>query len=77
MKAADLIAGKYRYDIMAATILGQGKNCWQAEIDASTELVDFLRFNVMYAEELYKQQPAKNSPGIWKYAPLPFGIAEV
>lgn len=53
---------------MAATILGQGKNAWQAEIDASTELVDFLRFNVLYAEELYKQQPAKNAPGVWKYA---------
>jgi len=53
---------------MAATILGQGKNAWQAEIDASTELVDFLRFNVLYAEDLYKQQPAKNAPGVWKYA---------
>ncbi|KAG0133580.1 Aldehyde/histidinol dehydrogenase [Tuber indicum] len=73
LKAAELIAGKYRPDIMAATILGQGKNTWQAEIDASTELVDFLRFNVLYAEELYKQQPAKNSPGVWnrvEYRPL-------
>ena len=43
LKAADLIAGKYRYEIMAATILGQGKNAWQAEIDAAAELVDFLR----------------------------------
>ncbi|CAZ81355.1 unnamed protein product [Tuber melanosporum] len=73
LKAAELIAGKYRPAIMAATILGQGKNTWQAEIDASTELVDFLRFNVLYAEELYKQQPAKNSPGVWnrvEYRPL-------
>lgn len=67
LKAADLIAGKYRYDVMAATILGQGKNAWQAEIDAAAELVDFLRFNVVYAEELYAQQPPKNSPGVWKY----------
>lgn len=43
LKAADLIAGKYRYDIMAATMVGQGKNAWQAEIDAAAELADFLR----------------------------------
>lgn len=43
LKAADLISGKYRYDIMATTMLGQGKNAWQAEIDAAAELVDFLR----------------------------------
>ena len=43
LKAADLISGKYRYKIMAATILGQGKNAWQAEIDAAAELCDFLR----------------------------------
>ena len=73
LKAADLIAGKYRYDIMAATMLGQGKNAWQAEIDSAAELVDFLRFNVQYAEELYAQQPAHNSPGVWnrvEYRPL-------
>lgn len=58
---------------MATTILGQGKNAWQAEIDAAAELVDFLRFNVQYAEELYVQQPAHNSPGLWnrtEYRPL-------
>jgi delta 1-pyrroline-5-carboxylate dehydrogenase len=44
LKAADLISGKYRYDVMAATILGQGKNVWQAEIDAAAELCDFLRY---------------------------------
>ncbi|TVY27453.1 Delta-1-pyrroline-5-carboxylate dehydrogenase, mitochondrial [Lachnellula hyalina] len=73
LKAADLIAGKYRYEIMAATMLGQGKNAWQAEIDAAAELVDFLRFNVQFAEELYAQQPAHNSPGVWnrvEYRPL-------
>ncbi|KAI4870533.1 delta-1-pyrroline-5-carboxylate dehydrogenase 1 [Hypoxylon rubiginosum] len=73
LKAADLISTKYRYEIMATTILGQGKNAWQAEIDAAAELVDFLRFNVQYAEELYVQQPAHNSPGLWnrtEYRPL-------
>ncbi|KAI9839958.1 MAG: hypothetical protein M1819_000150 [Sarea resinae] len=73
LKAADLISGKYRYEIMAATMLGQGKNAWQAEIDAAAELSDFLRFNVQYAEELYAQQPAHNSPGVWnrvEYRPL-------
>jgi 1-pyrroline-5-carboxylate dehydrogenase len=73
LKAADLIGGKYRYDIMAATMLGQGKNAWQAEIDAAAELCDFLRFNVQYAQELYAQQPVHNSPGVWnrvEYRPL-------
>ncbi|KAK2625396.1 hypothetical protein QTJ16_004708 [Diplocarpon rosae] len=73
LKAADLIAGKYRYDIMAATMLGQGKNAWQAEIDSAAELVDFLRFQVKFAEELYAQQPEHNSPGVWnrvEYRPL-------
>lgn len=65
LKAADLISTKYRYELMAATILGQGKNTWQAEIDAAAELVDFLRFNVRYAEELYSQQPPFNSAGVW------------
>ncbi|KAK2039096.1 1-pyrroline-5-carboxylate dehydrogenase [Colletotrichum somersetense] len=65
LKAADLISTKYRYDIMAATMIGQGKNAWQAEIDAAAELADFLRFNVKYAEELYAQQPAHHSPGVW------------
>lgn len=73
LKAADLLSTKYRYDIMAATMLGQGKNAWQAEIDAAAELADFLRFNVKYAEELYAQQPPYNSPGVWnrlEYRPL-------
>uniref|UniRef100_A0A8H7NCX9 Aldehyde dehydrogenase domain-containing protein n=1 Tax=Bionectria ochroleuca TaxID=29856 RepID=A0A8H7NCX9_BIOOC len=73
LKAADLIANKYRYDIMAVTMLGQGKNAWQAEIDAAAELADFLRFNVAYAEELYNQQPQHNTPGVWnrlEYRPL-------
>ncbi|KXN71834.1 delta-1-pyrroline-5-carboxylate dehydrogenase 1 [Conidiobolus coronatus NRRL 28638] len=73
MKAADLVAHKYRYEIMAATMLGQGKNAWQAEIDAAAEFADFLRFNCKYAEELYTQQPPKNSEGVWnrvEYRPL-------
>ncbi|KAI5780519.1 Aldehyde/histidinol dehydrogenase [Geopyxis carbonaria] len=65
LKAADLVAGKHRHALLAATMLGQGKNAWQAEIDAAAELADFFRFNVAYAEELYAQQPAKNSPGVW------------
>ncbi|KAK0491551.1 delta-1-pyrroline-5-carboxylate dehydrogenase [Armillaria novae-zelandiae] len=65
LKAADLVSGKYRYKLMAATMLGQGKNPWQAEIDAAAELADFLRFGVKYVSELYAQQPPKNSPGAW------------
>lgn len=65
LKAADLLSGPYRYQVMAATMLGQGKNAWQAEIDAAAELVDFLRFNVKYAQELYAQQPVHNSPNVW------------
>ncbi|ROT39827.1 1-pyrroline-5-carboxylate dehydrogenase [Sodiomyces alkalinus F11] len=65
LKAAELISTKYRYEIMAATMVGQGKNAWQAEIDSAAELVDFLRFNVQYAEELYAQQPAHNAQGVW------------
>ncbi|KAI0070584.1 delta-1-pyrroline-5-carboxylate dehydrogenase [Panus rudis PR-1116 ss-1] len=73
LKAADLVSGKYRYQLMAATILGQGKNTWQAEIDAAAELSDFLRFGVKYVEELYQIQPPKNSAGSWnrtEYRPL-------
>ncbi|KAJ4301844.1 1-pyrroline-5-carboxylate dehydrogenase [Kalmusia sp. IMI 367209] len=73
LKAADLISTKYRYEIMAATMVGQGKNAWQAEIDAAAELCDFFRFNVKYAEETYGHQPVHNSPGVWnrvEYRPL-------
>lgn len=73
LKAADLISTKYRYELMAATMVGQGKNAWQAEIDAAAELCDFLRFNVQYAQDLYAQQPVHNSPGVWnrvEYRPL-------
>ncbi|KAF7187308.1 Delta-1-pyrroline-5-carboxylate dehydrogenase, mitochondrial [Pseudocercospora fuligena] len=73
LKASDLVSGKYRYDIMAATMLGQGKNAWQAEIDSAAELCDFLRFNVQYAQDVYSHQPVHNSPGVWnrvEYRPL-------
>ena len=63
LRAAELVSGKYRYELMAATMLGQGKNAWQAEIDAAAELADFFRFNVGFAQEIYDKQPTINSPG--------------
>ncbi|QNR83477.1 L-glutamate gamma-semialdehyde dehydrogenase [Pedobacter riviphilus] len=65
MKAADLFATKYRYQINAATMLGQSKNAYQAEIDAACELVDFLRFNVSYMHDIYGQQPPVSPNGMW------------
>lgn len=65
LKAADLIAGPYRYKINAATMLGQSKNAFQAEIDAACELIDFLRFNVKYMSEIYQQQPPVSPRGTW------------
>lgn len=56
LKAADLLSGPYRAKINAATMLGQSKNVYQAEIDAACEMIDFLRFNVQYAREIYAQQ---------------------
>ncbi|KAK6462534.1 Aldehyde/histidinol dehydrogenase [Scheffersomyces coipomensis] len=73
LKAADLISTKYRYDLLAATMLGQGKNVYQAEIDSIAELIDFFKYNAKYAEELYQQQPVATSPGVWnraEYRPL-------
>ncbi|GAB3037628.1 L-glutamate gamma-semialdehyde dehydrogenase [Spirosoma pulveris] len=72
LKAAELLAGPYRAKINAATMLGQSKNAFQAEIDSACELIDFLRFNVHYATEIYRQQPG-SSPGVWnrlEYRPL-------
>ncbi len=57
MKAAELLATKYRFKMNAATMLGQSKNAYQAEIDSACELIDFLRFNVHFLTEIYKQQP--------------------
>lgn len=63
LKAADLIATKYRPYMNATTMLGQSKNAFQAEIDSACEIIDFLRFNVHYLSEIYKQQPI-SSPGM-------------
>jgi 1-pyrroline-5-carboxylate dehydrogenase len=72
LKAADLLSGPWRPVINAATILGQSKSPYQAEIDAAAELIDFWRFNVHYARELLAQQPV-SGPGVWnrmEYRPL-------
>src|SRR2546428_1412682 len=66
LRAADLLAGPYRMVLNAATMLGQSKTVHQAEIDAACELIDFWRFNVTFAEEIYRQQPF-SSPGSWNY----------
>ncbi|AHJ96140.1 L-glutamate gamma-semialdehyde dehydrogenase [Hymenobacter swuensis] len=64
LKAADLLAGPYRARINAATMLGQSKNAFQAEIDAACELIDFFRFNVHFMQQIYQQQP-ESLPGMW------------
>ncbi len=72
LKAADMLTGPYRAKINAATMLGQSKTVFQAEIDSACELADFLRFNTYYAGEIYKEQP-NNSNGVWnrlEYRPL-------
>ncbi|SHO45527.1 L-glutamate gamma-semialdehyde dehydrogenase [Desulfopila aestuarii] len=66
LKAAELLAGKYRYQLNAGAMLSAGKTAFQAEIDAACELIDFLRFNVYFAEQIYKNQPI-SSPGVWNY----------
>ncbi|MBC7641613.1 MAG: L-glutamate gamma-semialdehyde dehydrogenase [Flavobacterium sp.] len=72
LKAAELIAGPYRAKINAATMISQSKNIYQAEIDASCELIDFLRFNVEFMTQIYNDQPKSNSD-VWnrlEYRPL-------
>ncbi len=72
LKAAELIAGPYRAKMNAATMIGQSKNAFQAEIDSACEFIDFLRFNVQYMTEIYAEQPI-SSPGVWnrvEYRPL-------
>lgn len=72
LKAADLLAGPYRARMNAATMLGQSKNVFQAEIDCVAELCDFFRFNAAYMTDIYKRQPI-SAPGIWnrlEYRPL-------
>jgi len=72
LKAADLLAGRYRPIVNAATMLGQSKTAHQAEIDAACELIDFFRFNVGYAERLYAEQPisAPGTSNSMDYRPL-------
>ncbi|MGZ5287032.1 MAG: aldehyde dehydrogenase family protein, partial [Flavisolibacter sp.] len=72
LRAADLLATKYRYHINGTTMLGQSKNVYQAEIDSACELIDFLRFNVHFLSEIYRQQPI-SAPGMHnrsEYRPL-------
>ncbi|MCW2814581.1 MAG: pruA, partial [Nocardioides sp.] len=67
LKAADLLAGPWRQRLNAATMLGQSKTAFQAEIDAACELIDFWRFNVHYAQQILADQPIDNSPGVWNH----------
>ena len=88
LKAADLLAGPWRQRLNAATMLGQSKTAFQAEIDAACELIDFWRFNVHYAKQILTDQPIANSPGIWNrtdhrplegfvYAITPFNFSAI
>ncbi|EME42293.1 hypothetical protein DOTSEDRAFT_54698 [Dothistroma septosporum NZE10] len=73
LRAAELVSSKYRFRLLAATMLGQGKNAWQAEIDAAAELADFFRYNVSFAQEIYDKQPtvnAENHHGRTDWRPL-------
>jgi 1-pyrroline-5-carboxylate dehydrogenase len=72
LRAAELLATSWRSTILAATMLGQSKTAYQAEIDAASEMIDFWRFNAFFAQELYHEQPL-SSPGMWnmmEYRPL-------
>jgi 1-pyrroline-5-carboxylate dehydrogenase len=88
LKAADLLAGPWRARMNAATMLGQSKTCWQAEIDAACELIDFWRFNVAFAQQILAEQPIANSRGVWNrtdhrplegfvYAVTPFNFSAI
>src|SRR4051794_27260638 len=65
LKAAELLSGPWRQTLNAATMLGQSKTAYQAEIDAACELIDFWRFNVHFAEQILSEQPPANGKGIW------------
>jgi 1-pyrroline-5-carboxylate dehydrogenase len=69
LKAAELLATRYRPTLNAATMLGQSKTAYQAEIDSACELIDFLRFNVAFAERLQREQP-QSAPGMWNQMDL-------
>ncbi len=88
LKAADLLAGPWRQRLNAATVLGQSKTAFQAEIDAACELVDFWRFNVHFARQVLAEQPIANAAGIWNrsdhrplegfvYAVTPFNFTAI
>ena len=88
LKAADLLAGPWRQRMNAATVLGQSKTAFQAEIDAACELIDFWRFNVHYARQILADQPIANSRGLWNrtdhrplegfvYAITPFNFSAI
>ncbi|GKT56644.1 delta-1-pyrroline-5-carboxylate dehydrogenase [Colletotrichum tofieldiae] len=82
LKAAELVVTKYRYEIIAATMLGQGKNMWQGEIDAAAELADFFRLNCNFAAEILEKQPTRGSDE-WRplegfvYAISPFNFTAI
>jgi 1-pyrroline-5-carboxylate dehydrogenase len=88
LKAADLLAGPWRQRLNAATMLGQSKTAFQAEIDSACELIDFWRFNVHYAKQILAEQPVANSRGVWNrtdhrplegfvYAITPFNFSAI
>lgn len=68
LKAAELLSTKYRYLLNAATMLGQSKNAYQAEIDSAAELIDFWRFNAYFAQKIYEQQPLVSPKGEWNFS---------
>ena len=87
LKAAELLAGPYRQKMNIATMIGQSKNIFQAEIDAACELIDFLKFNVQFMHEIYQRQP-ESSKGVWNrmeyralegfvYAITPFNFTSI
>ncbi|GGL28599.1 L-glutamate gamma-semialdehyde dehydrogenase [Phycicoccus endophyticus] len=88
LKAADLLSGPWRARLNAATMLGQSKTAYQAEIDAVCELADFWRFNVHFARQILEEQPPRNAPGVWNrsehrslegfvYAVTPFNFTAI
>jgi 1-pyrroline-5-carboxylate dehydrogenase len=76
LKAAELVTGKYRHELIAATMLGQGKNIWQGEIDAAAELADFFRLNCNFVAEILEKQPTRGSDGMWRLVFFLTDIAE-
>lgn len=88
LKAADLLSGPWRQKLNAATMLGQSKTCFQAEIDSACELIDFWRFNVHFARQILAEQPPANARGVWNrtdhrplegfvYAVTPFNFTAI